>query len=275
MLEDGRRTGSRGHESKDGNNDIVMRAGAGGAPWAPASAVPRPSPRPRSAPGTDAAGDRQPWKTQYQRQTRAGTPYRTCVLRTLATLRSSTQAPVTQRNKRIIGNQGIGRACFSGRAQYLDHDFVGLPAEAPLTPLAARRLSRECSIQAFGPAARALAEDWGVEWDARQVQRWSEALGRSVVVERNRQVRQMEQGDPPQSPANEDQLLVIEVDGGRVQMRDKDQDTGSRWREDKVAAISTYLPGDGKKQKPTPTGLSRWCGWRPRSGACGRRPRCW
>ena len=125
-----------------------------------------------------------------------------------------------------------------------------MPAEAPLTPLAARRLSREASIQAFGPAARALNEDWGVEWDMRQVQRWRQALGRSVVVERNRQVLQMEQGHHPPAPANEDQLLVIEVDGGRVQMRDKDEETDGRWREDKVAAISTYLAGDGAEQEP-------------------------
>ena len=125
-----------------------------------------------------------------------------------------------------------------------------MPAEAPLTPLAARRLSREASIQSFGPAARALNEDWGVQWDMHQVQRWSQALGRSVVVERNRQVLQMEQGHHPPAPANEDQLLVIEVDGGRVQMRDKDEETDSRWREDKVAAISTYLPGDGAEQQP-------------------------
>ncbi len=125
-----------------------------------------------------------------------------------------------------------------------------MPAEAPLTPLAARRVSRESSIQAFGSAARALKEDWGVEWDGRQVQRWSEALGRSLVVERNRQVLAMEQGHHPPAPANEDQLLVVEVDGGRVQMRDKDEQTDSRWREDKVAAISTYLPGDGHEQEP-------------------------
>lgn len=95
-----------------------------------------------------------------------------------------------------------------------------------------------------------MKEDWGVEWDGRQVQRWSEALGRSVVMERNRQVLHMEQGHHPPAPANEDQLLVIEVDGGRVQMRDKDEETGSRWREDKVAAISTYLPGDGDQREP-------------------------
>ena len=69
-------------------------------------------------------------------------------------------------------------------------------------------------------------------------------------MERNRQARALEQGHHPPSPANEDQLLVIEVDGGRVQMRDKDEESRSRWREDKVAAISIYLPGDGKEQEP-------------------------
>lgn len=122
----------------------------------------------------------------------------------------------------------------------------------PLTPLAARRLARETAVQAFAPAARALKEDWAVEWDGRQVQRWSEALGTSVTTERDRQVRAMKQGQIPPAPANEEQLLVIEMDGGRVQMRQKDEVTASRWREDKVAAISTYLPGDGDQHKAQP-----------------------
>lgn len=89
-----------------------------------------------------------------------------------------------------------------------------------------------------------------MQWDARQVQRWSEALGRSLLVQRQQQVQAMRQGQHPPCAANEDHLLVIEMDGGRVQLREKDPASDSRWREDKVAAISSYLPGDGAERPP-------------------------
>jgi len=44
--------------------------------------------------------------------------------------------------------------------------------------------------------------------------------------------------------------LVIGMDGGRVQTREKQGENGSRWREDKVCAITTYLPGDGTAEHP-------------------------
>ena len=47
-------------------------------------------------------------------------------------------------------------------------------------------------------------------------------------------------------------LLVIGVDGGRVQTQARDPETGSRWREDKVATITSYIPGDGKELKARP-----------------------
>jgi hypothetical protein len=128
----------------------------------------------------------------------------------------------------------------------------GLPAEVPLSPQAAKRLSREATVQAFAAAARALAEDWGVAVHGKQVQRWAEALGQRVVDQRRRQLQAMRQGQPPTPAANEDQLLVIEVDGGRVQGRERNEQTGSRWREDKICSISSYLPGDGKEKKPHP-----------------------
>jgi len=44
------------------------------------------------------------------------------------------------------------------------------------------------------------------------------------------------------------------MDGGRVQTREKQGENGSRWREDKVSAITSYLPGDGTADHP-PTPL--------------------
>jgi hypothetical protein len=43
-------------------------------------------------------------------------------------------------------------------------------------------------------------------------------------------------------------LLVVEVDGGRVQMCEVNPETESRWREDKVAVVTSYLPGDGENE---------------------------
>jgi hypothetical protein len=124
-----------------------------------------------------------------------------------------------------------------------------LPAEAPLTPQAAARLGREAATQqGFGPAARALNVDWQLDppLHPEQVRRWSEGLGRSVVAERDAEVRDYQRGRRPASPPNEVPLLVIGMDGGRYQSREKDPETGSRWREEKVLTVSSYMPGDGK-----------------------------
>jgi hypothetical protein len=124
-----------------------------------------------------------------------------------------------------------------------------LPAEAPLTPQAAARLGREAATQqGFEPAARALNQDWQLDQPLHpeQVRRWSEELGRSVVAKRDAEVRDYQCGQRPPSPPNEVPLLVIGMDGGRYQSREKDPETGSRWREEKVLTISSYLPGDGK-----------------------------
>ena len=40
--------------------------------------------------------------------------------------------------------------------------------------------------------------------------------------------------------------------GGRVRGREKDPDSGSRWREDKVMTLTSYTPGDGQERDPEP-----------------------
>ena len=109
-------------------------------------------------------------------------------------------------------------------------------------------------MHSFDQAALALNEDWGTHLDGKQIQRWSEAIGREVVVRRDAEVCVYEQGHRPASPANAPALLVIGMDGGRVQTREKQGENGSRWREDKVSAITSYLPGDGTPDHP-PTPL--------------------
>jgi len=131
-----------------------------------------------------------------------------------------------------------------------------LPAEANLSPHAAERVCREATQKAFDEAARSLNIDWDDTLDGKQVQRWSEALGRGMVAARDRQTQALREGRYPDGPPNAPQLLVIGMDGGRWQGRHKDPESGSRWREDKVLTVSSYLPGDGREgdgaRKPQP-----------------------
>lgn len=124
-----------------------------------------------------------------------------------------------------------------------------MPSEAPLTSQAACRLAREAATQGFEPATRALNADWALDASLHpeQIRRWAEALGKSVVALRDAEVRDYGRGQRPASPPNAVPLLVIGMDGGRYQGREKDPDTGSRWGEEKVLTVSSYLPGDGKE----------------------------
>jgi hypothetical protein len=121
----------------------------------------------------------------------------------------------------------------------------GLLAEVPLTPRAARRVAREGALHSFDQAALALNEDWNTHLDGKQMQRWAEALGEGVRGARDAEVRAYEQGQHPDGPANPPSLLVIGMDGGRVQTREKQGENGSRWREDKVGTLTSYRQGDG------------------------------
>jgi len=91
-----------------------------------------------------------------------------------------------------------------------------------------------------------------MQLDGKQLQRWAQRMGERLLAERQTEVFELECGQRPSGPENAPPLLVIGMDGGRVQMRDKDPESKSRWREDKVATITSYLPGDGADKKPTP-----------------------
>ena len=127
-----------------------------------------------------------------------------------------------------------------------------MPAGVPLTPLAAERVAREGAMQVFDLSARALTTDWHLTepLDATQVKRWSERLGQRLVEERAAAVQALAGGIRPEGPLNPPRLLVMGLDGGRVQMKEKDPETKSRWKEDKVASFTSYIPGDGKEKEP-------------------------
>jgi hypothetical protein len=111
-------------------------------------------------------------------------------------------------------------------------------------------VAREAATQSFDNAARALNIDWGTRYDGKQVQRWGEALGQTLVQLRQQELKAFKNGDHPTPKANEHELLVIGMDGGRVQTREKSQETGSRWKEDKVLTITSCLKGDGGEKPP-------------------------
>lgn len=122
--------------------------------------------------------------------------------------------------------------------------------EADLSPKAAARVGREAATHSFDDGARALNIDWGTNFDGKQIQRWGEALGQTLVAERHKQLELFDQGELPECKENEHELLVIGMDGGRVQTREKSEETGSRWKEDKVLTITSCLKGDGQEKPP-------------------------
>jgi len=127
----------------------------------------------------------------------------------------------------------------------------GLDAQVGLTPQALAKVCRESALtQSFDTAAESINEDWGTRYDGKQMQRWSEHVGGKLVELQEAERKGYAKGQRPEGPANAPELLVVGLDGGRVQGREKDPDTQSRWKEDKVATISSYLKGDGKDRKP-------------------------
>ena len=124
-----------------------------------------------------------------------------------------------------------------------------MPAKTPLTPRAERRVAREAISQPYAKAAEALNEDWGTDWDGKQIARWARSAGDRLLDEQAAERQAYEQGRRPAGPPNDPQLLVIGMDGGRVQGREKREPDGSHWREDKVLTITSCLPGDEAELK--------------------------
>jgi hypothetical protein len=124
-----------------------------------------------------------------------------------------------------------------------------MPVEVDLSPKAAEKVAREAAVQSFDNAARSIAIEWCMDrLDGKQVQRWSEKLGQRVVKDRDGAVEAYQRGERQVCKQNDPQLLVIEMDGGRVQNRLKNEE-GSRWREDKLVTVSTAFKGDPQARK--------------------------
>jgi hypothetical protein len=109
---------------------------------------------------------------------------------------------------------------------------------------------RESVLQTYDRATEALSEDWGTSLDGKELERWDLRVGGRLVRERDMAVAASEQGLLPPRAANAPELLVLGMDGGHVQMHDKDPETQSRWKEDKILTVTSYLKGDGKEREP-------------------------
>lgn len=130
-----------------------------------------------------------------------------------------------------------------------------------LTPQAAERVCRQTAAEAFDPAARSLNADWGTSYDGKQIQRWSEHFGRHIVSLREDERQGYLKGARPAGPDNPPDLLAIGMDGGRVQEREKDPQSLSRWHENKVLTISSYSRKEPEKpgSDPEPVRLVTTC----------------
>ena len=119
-----------------------------------------------------------------------------------------------------------------------------------LTPQARAKVCREAAQMPFDRAAESVNEDWGTCYDGKQMQRFAEHVGQKVVDLQEAQRKAYAKGRRPEGPPNGPELLVVGMDGGRVQGRKMNPETKSRWMEDKVATISSYLKGDGEERQP-------------------------
>ena len=125
-----------------------------------------------------------------------------------------------------------------------------MPTEVNLSPKAKAKICRMASDHSFDVAAWHLNLDWGTKYDGKQIQLWSEKCGELLVQERRQELANFAIGQMPSCKAGETQLLVIGMDGGRVQTTSKNSETGSRWKENKVLTITSYIKGDGDENPP-------------------------
>jgi len=55
-------------------------------------------------------------------------------------------------------------------------------------------VARESATQSFDNAARALNIDWGTSFDGKQIERWGESLGQTLVEARQKELQSFQAG---------------------------------------------------------------------------------
>jgi len=102
-----------------------------------------------------------------------------------------------------------------------------------------RSAAREPS---FREAAEAMADMAEVTISGRQLDRIARELGEQLQARRDEQVDRFHSGTLEPRVETRPALAVVEVDGGRLQLRGEGQGPGAHeaaWREDKVAILAT------------------------------------
>ncbi|MBV8576280.1 MAG: hypothetical protein JOZ58_14745, partial [Acetobacteraceae bacterium] len=94
----------------------------------------------------------------------------------------------------------------------------------------------------FQEAAEALDELAEVTLSSRQVTRLAEEVGHELEARRDQQTRDFQERRLDPAVTTRPALAVVEVDGGRLQIREAGEGPGAHqaaWREDKVALLAT------------------------------------
>ena len=102
-----------------------------------------------------------------------------------------------------------------------------------------RSAAREPS---FREAAEAVADLAEVTISGRQIGRIAEEVGQQLQADRDDHVSRFEAGALEPRVTTRPALAVVEVDGGRLQIRGKGEGPGAHeasWREDKIAILAT------------------------------------
>ena len=90
-------------------------------------------------------------------------------------------------------------------------------------------------LSGFPGAHTVLTRTSPVKLTLNQVWQQTMRVGADLVRRRDEEVKAMLAGHPPQGPANAPDLLVISLDGGRIQ--DRSRPAGDRWCEYKAAVV--------------------------------------
>lgn len=113
-------------------------------------------------------------------------------------------------------------------------------------------------LKSFAAAHKMLSRNIPVKMTPRQVWKHAERVGADLARRRDHEVMEMLKGNPPKPPANPPDLLVVSVDGGRLQ--DRARAAGSRWCEYKAGVVYRVTRTDDAREgtRPDPEPECHW-----------------
>ena len=126
------------------------------------------------------------------------------------------------------------------------------------SPSVLRKVVRSAAREpSFREAAESVADLAEVAISGRQLDRIAREVGEQLRAERDEQVDRFRSGTLEPRVETRPALAVVEVDGGRLQVRGEGAGPGAHdaaWREDKIAILATMAPvaseGDPEPELP-------------------------